>query len=169
VTPITLGHGDRACATNVTIDTDAGRVVFSGAAKRPAPALRVIASGPGYRAVGVAPGGGRPGIVNYGAPIAPPRHAVIGSVCVENPGRVKIALTGTAEGRTNGTQVLFVDGHQVTPDLSLTIVQAKSTTYLASIGTLLDRAATFRFGFLRGWMLWPVALLVFFGVPAVLD
>src|SRR4051812_5154275 len=167
VTPVTLDHGRRACATNVTIDTDAGRVVVTGSARHhPAPPLRVTASAPGYRSVGTAPGG-QPGIVSYSAPIQPPRHAVVGSVCVENDHATKIALTGTDEGRTNVTQTLVVDGRPVQRDLTMTILRARPTSYLSSFGTLLDRAATFKLGFLQGWMLWPVALIVFFGVPAV--
>src|SRR3954465_10443782 len=69
VAPVTLSHGRRACATNVTIDTDAGRVVLNGSAgHHRAPPLRVTASGPGYRATGTAPGGAS-GIVSYSAPI----------------------------------------------------------------------------------------------------
>jgi len=166
-TYVHLRPGDRACATNVPINHDAGQVQVLGiAGRKTRPPLVVTASGPGYRATGRAPGAGT-GLAPMTAAIAGPSRDLIGQVCLRNAGRVRLDLFGTREGRTNGRQQLVVRGRPSQTDVAMTLYQAHATTYLGSLGTIFDRAAKLKLGFLRGWMLWPLALALFLGIPAV--
>src|SRR4051812_39602119 len=162
--PIQLRPGHTACATSVVIDTDAGRVdLIAKPGRHKGAPLRITASGPGYRSQAIAPGG-LTGSVAYSARIQPPPRSLVGQVCAQNIGRRALRLQGNAEPRSNTAQQMTLDGKPNPFDLTMTIYQAGHPSYVSSFATLLDRAATLKFGFLRGWMLWPLALLVFFGV-----
>src|SRR5947208_1470055 len=55
---IQLRPGHTACATNIVIDTDAGRVdLIAKLGRHKGAPLRITASGPGYRSQAIAPGG----------------------------------------------------------------------------------------------------------------
>src|SRR3954452_13957150 len=86
VTPAPLKPGQRACMVQVTLDP-LSQVAEIGvnAGKKPGPPLDVVASGPGYRATTHVAGGysDTPALRFV---VAPPKHALIGQICIRNVG-----------------------------------------------------------------------------------
>src|SRR2546427_1413355 len=86
----------RACMESVTITPSAGLAEFQ---LRPAtaspgggPPVELVLSAPGYKANAQVPGGYPGGGVTV--PIAPPKHATVGSACFINLGTVSVQLDG---------------------------------------------------------------------------
>ena len=163
-----LDPGAEACLSDVAFDTDSEIVELTAlAGRRPRPGLAVVADAPGYRATAVIEGGYMtPSALRAG--INPPERSVIGTLCIANRGRRRVALLGTTDPRTVVARSMTrIDGAEVVPDISVRFLAASGGSVLDRAGQMVDRAAAFKPGlFGAPVLLWLVLLLVAFGVPA---
>ena len=165
ISPVAIDPGRRACTDQVALDERSGVAAVRAVPRtRDVPRLTLTARAGDYRAR--TPFRGGLGVhrdvleASFAAPPGPRRA----TVCVRNDGRRRIALVGTEEPRTATRSVTRISG-VIQPDLALTIYEPGRRSLLAAAGEILDRAALYKAGFLRGWMLAPLALLVLAGVP----
>jgi hypothetical protein len=163
-----LNRGSEACLAEVAFNTDAEIVELTALASgRPSPRLSVVAEGPGYRQTAIIEGGYTPPSV-LRARISPPQRSVIGTLCIANRGRRRVALLGTTDVRTViARATMRIDGVDVVPNISVRFLSTDSGSVLERAGEMVDRAAAFKPGlFGAPVFLWLVLLLVVVGVPA---
>ncbi|ADB53894.1 hypothetical protein [Conexibacter woesei] len=127
----------------------------------PAPPLRVALRAPGYSdVIRVTPA--REHALDL--PVAAPRRAALGSICVTNEGRRPTRLAATADPRVLQRTRTRIDGGEPVPIAFLASFRRREpTTLLASVGTTVDRVATFNA--LGPWALWLLLPLIAGGVP----
>ena len=165
---VALAPGSEACLSDVAFDTDSEIVELTAlAGRRPLPRLAVAGEAPGYRATAVIEGGYVPPSALHAA-IDPPERSVIGTLCIANRGRRRVALLGTTDPRTVvARSTTQIDGEEVVPDISVRFLAASGGSVIDRAGQMVDRAAAFKPGlFGAPALLWLVLLLVAFGVPA---
>jgi hypothetical protein len=163
-----LDPGSEACLSEVAFDTHAEIVELTAlAGGRPRPPLAVLARGPEYRETSVVEGGyTTPSALH--ARIDPPKRSVIGTLCIENRGKRRVALLGTTDARTVVARATMrIDGEEVVPEITVRLLAADGGSVLDRAGQLVERAAAFKPGaFGAPVFLWIVLLLVAVGVPA---
>jgi hypothetical protein len=166
ISPIDLRPGAAACVEEVALDRRSGvAAIQTVPGSAPIQRLLFTASSGAYRARSAFRGGlGPHGDVAEASFTAPPSPRGA-RVCMRNAGRRPVQLVGTEELRT-ATRARTTIGGVPQADLGLTIYEPGRRSLLAATPAILDRAALYKAGFLRGWMLFPLALLVAFGVPA---
>jgi hypothetical protein len=159
--------GQNACIKPVPLDPGDRRLhmVLRTHGRRP-PVVDVTIRQPGFLARArfhdYAVGGATP--VESDLSQAPPR-AQDGELCLRNRGPRAVWLVGTSEGESLTLPVTSVDGKVVTDiDPAITFLTGDRTSLVQRLGRILDRAAGFT-GALPGWLLWPLALLFFLGLP----
>jgi hypothetical protein len=169
VTPVALHPSSVLCMTNVTIDSNARIAQFTTIpGTRPAPPIGVSADGPGgYHSPEVIVPGGYSNPGPQTAPLQPPKHPVIGEVCVRNAGRATISFVGTTEMRTSGREQAVVDGKRITPDVQLTLLARGDRTLLQDVPSAMSHMAAFKGSFVSAGLLWILLLLVVLGVPVL--
>jgi hypothetical protein len=163
-----LDPGSEACLSDVAFDTDAELVDLTVlAGRRPRPPIGIIAQARGYVAAATVPGDYQPG-TTVRAQIDPPERSVIGTLCIRNRGKRRVELLGTADARTgNARPVTQIDGEDIVPDLSVTLLSTDEGSVLTRLGRLVDRVAAFKPGvFGAPVFLWMVVLLAAIGIPA---
>jgi hypothetical protein len=162
-----LNRGSEACLFEVAFDSDAEIVELTAlAARRPSPRLAVVAAGPGYRQTAIIEGGYKPPSA-LRARISPPRRSLIGTLCIANRGKRRVALLGTTDVRTVIARAeMRVDGVEVVPDISVRFLSGDSGSVLERADKLVDRAAAFKPSLFGPVFIWLVVLLVALGVPA---
>ena len=168
IAELQLRPDEAACVSDVLLGPDAEEVAVevTRTPRAAGPPLEVTARAPGFRAEGRAPGGyNRRTAVEI--PIAPARRPVRGGrVCVRNAGRADVWFLGTVEERALSTQRTTIDGRPARVQLALTLQERENRGLAARTGQLLDRAATFRPGYLGPAVLWVLLGAVALGVPA---
>jgi hypothetical protein len=165
---VALNPGSEACLSDVAFDTDSEIVELTAlAARRPTPALTVVADAPGYRRIAAVKAGYAPPVV-LKAPLDPPERSVIGTLCIRNRGERRVALLGTTDVRTVVARpTTRIDGKEVVPDITVRLLSAEGGSVLERAGEMVDRAAAFKPGlFGAPAFLWLVLVLVAVGVPA---
>ncbi len=164
---VQLRPGSEACLSDVAFDTDAETIELTALrGKSPGPRLAIVAEGPGYREAIAVPAGYTPTAV-LRAEIDPPERSVIGTLCIANRGRRRVALLGTTDTRTVVARpTTRVDGSEVPPDISVRFLSPDRGSVLERAGELVDRVAAFKPGvFGAPVFLWLALLLVAVGVP----
>jgi len=166
ISPVALDPGRRACVDRVALDERSGVAAVRTVPRTAGvPRLEFSArAAGGYRAGASFRGGLGAHRDVLEASFAAPSGPRIATVCVRNDGDRRVALVGTEEPRTATRAVTTIRG-AVQPDLALTIYEPGRQSLLGVAPQILDRAALYKAGFLRGWMLAPLALLVVVGVP----
>jgi hypothetical protein len=166
VTPIALKGGSTVCEDKIAFATQTRAVTFlTSKFDGASPALRVVASYPGYEGTATIPGGyGGESSVRAELP-APPRNA-IGTLCITNTGTRAIALTGTAEGRIQNRSVTSVDDEVIVPKLSLILTEEVNRSLADRPGEILNRIAAFKPWWIGSGSLTVLFILVAVGVPA---
>jgi hypothetical protein len=166
VTPIAVPGGSKICEDKIAFATQTrAATVLTSKFTGSGPALRVVASYPGYEGVGTIPAGyGGESALRAELP-APPRNA-IGTLCITNTGRRAITLEGTAEGRIQNREVTSVDNRVIVPKLSLILTEPVNRSLADRPGEILDRIAAFKPGWVGSGSLVVLLLLVLVGVPA---
>ncbi len=163
--PIAIKHGQSVCTDHVPWGPDARYVQFTiTGSKWPASPLRVVARGPGYRALPPTLPEGTPGDVLQTVAITPaPTEIPNGSLCVVNEGRHQVKLYGINQGRGSSPSTTTVDDKPIPQELSVTVLTHPSQSMTARLGTIASHIAAFRP--LTGWEVFLLGLLAVFGVP----
>ena len=159
--------GQNACITPVPLDPGDRRLhmLLRTHGKRP-PVVDVTISQPDYV--------GRARFHDYSVGAAtpvesdlsqPPPRAQDGKLCLRNRGPRAVWLVGTSEGESLTLPVTSVDGKVATDiDPAITFFTGERTSLVQRLGRIMDRAASFT-GVLPAWLLWPLGLLFFLGLP----
>jgi hypothetical protein len=163
--PIAVKGGQSACADHIPWGPDARYVQFTlTGSKWPSSPLRIVASGPGYRATARLPEGAAAGDVLQTLAITPARTEIPnGTLCVFNEGRHQIKLYGINPGRGSSPSTTQVDGKPIEPELSISVLTNPSQSLTARLPTIASHIAAFRP--LTGWEVFLLGLLAVFGVP----
>jgi hypothetical protein len=167
-TPVGLDPGSEACLSDVAFDTDAELVDLTVlAGRRPRPPIEVIARGRRYVTAATVPGDYQPPMT-VRTRIDPPKESVIGTLCIKNRGKRRVELLGTADARTGSARpVTQIDGVEIVPDISVSLVSSDEGSVVTRLGRLVDRVAAFKPGlFGLPLLLWIVLLLAALGIPA---
>jgi hypothetical protein len=162
--PIAIKGGQGVCADQIPWGPDARFVQFTlTGAKRPASPLRVVATGPGYRATAQLPAGTAGDVLQTVA--ITPAHATIanGTLCLVNEGRHQVKVYGINQGRGSSPSTTTMDGKPVDQELSVTLLTHPSQSLGARLATIASHIAAFRP--LTGWEVFLVGLLAVLGVP----
>lgn len=155
-----------ACIAPVPFATDTRRVRIIVVGPRGAGPIAVRATAGRWSAVATA------GDVGQGADVpitvtlpSSPAVDAVGSVCVGNRGRTKLALVGTAEGRSDAPARTTVDGAPQ-PDAALTLLTEGRASLLSRFGTVIGHASDLAGGLVPTALLWLVFPGLLVGVLA---
>jgi hypothetical protein len=164
LSPIAVKGGQSVCADQIPWGPDARYVQLTlTGAKRPASPLRIVATGPGYRATAQLPAG-TPGDVLQTVALTPARTEIAdGTLCVVNEGRHQVKLYGINPGRGSSPSTTKVDGKPIGQELSITLLTHPSQSLGGRLGTIASHIAAFRP--LTGWEVFLMGLLAVLGVP----
>jgi hypothetical protein len=164
---VPLKPGKVACIKPLPFSPDVRQVrLLLHATGNVGPALRMVATAPGWRATGMFSGYAASDANPVTAPLstAPPRTAD-GQICVRNTGRRAVGLVGTNEPESQTIPVTYIDGKSTgDTDPAVTFFSGRSHSIAQQAGTIADRAAGFT-GALPSWLVWLLAILFFVGVP----
>jgi hypothetical protein len=157
----------RACIAPLPLDPGVREVqmLVHGRGSEAAP-IAIELSGPGYQ--------GRARFENYVVSAAtlvqaqfdrtPPR-STDGTMCLRNLGRRSIGLVGTSEPESLSLPATTVNGRPAGEiDPAITFLSGGHRSILQRTSTIFDRAAGFT-GVVPAALMWPLALLVFLGIP----
>lgn len=177
-------QGATACQAPIGITEDVNRVRFNvGTFGHTGPALTVIVRDDASKQQ-LGSGTVQPGWVDNGSAqnvdvgTVPSEHRV--AVCVRNEGPVTAYVYGDFyNGRfgngplgvtpTNTTNVATVDNHVLQEgDMEFALLRSSSSSLLARIPDLFDRAVAFRPPIVGAWTFWLLAALLLVGAPLAL-
>jgi hypothetical protein len=162
--PIAIKSGQSVCADHIPWGPDARYVQFTlTGSKWPASPLRIVAGGPGYRALPRLPEGTAGDVLQTVAITPAPTEIPNGVFCVVNEGRHQVKLYGINQGRGSSPSTTRVDGKPIDQELSITVLTHPSQSLTARLGTIASHIAAFRP--LTGWEVFVLGLLAVFGVP----
>lgn len=168
VSEFAVPRSGEACMGSVTVTPNSHLAVFglrpAKQTPRGGPPVRLSLSGPGYHASLSVPGGYPGGGVTL--PIAAPSHPTITTACFINEGRSTVLFDGTIEPRTVARSPTTVDGVSVVGDIALTFLEGRDTSMLQRLGLVFDHASNLTERLVPVWLIWALAVLVAFGVPA---
>jgi hypothetical protein len=167
ITEFAVAPGGQACMSTVALTPNSDLAQFGfppvKPAPRVAPAVELVLSAPGYRASARVPSEDLGSEVTL--PIAPPKHAVIGTACFVNHASKTVKLNGTTEPRTVARSATLVDGTSVVGDIALTFLASHPRSLLDSLGEIFGHASNLTDRLVPVWLIWILAVLVAFGVP----
>ncbi|MHB8491966.1 MAG: hypothetical protein ACYDA6_07125 [Solirubrobacteraceae bacterium] len=160
----------RACISSVTIPTAGHLAEFHLQPVTPTPPgnLRVslVLSAPGYTSKQQVTH------VRSGAPVAlpitPPRRDVIGTACFINEGHDAVLLAGSTEARTVARSPTQIDNVPVVGDIALTFLQRRPQSLADRLNEVFSHASNLTEALLPVWLIWVLAVLVAFGLPAAI-
>jgi hypothetical protein len=98
-------------------------------------------------------------------PIRTPPGDVAVRACLRNAGHRAVRLFASRD-RTRSRSPAFVDGRPTHASVWFALYERRPVTLLGRLPDTLRRMSAFRASFVGPWLLWPLALLFFFGVPA---
>jgi hypothetical protein len=165
---VLLRRESRACIAPVPLDRDVREVqMLLNARSSVPPLLDVTLRGPGYDAsTRLAGQVTKSDQLSTGRLSSAPPAAGDGELCLVNRGRHTVALVGTSEPESLTRPATTVDGKPL-PDIdpALTFLTGERRDILSEAGTVIDRATGFT-DVVPAWLLWPLAILFFAGIPA---
>jgi hypothetical protein len=166
-TQFTVPGGRDACMDSVTLARRTNQVQFSvrpEPSARGGPPLEVVLSAAAYEARTHLAGGYPGGVATL--PIAAPPADEIGRACFLDRGRAPMLLLGTTEGRAISRSPLLIDGRQVPGDLTVAFVEGHTRSLLGDLSEAFGHAANLTDRLVPVWLLWILAVLAAFGIPA---
>jgi len=157
----------RACWGPVVVDTHSERALIRvGTAGKPGVPLTFSLQAPGWTVTRPVPAGYDDNSVLAIDMPRPPRD-VGARACIRNDGSAPVALFAS-DDRTKAPYETNVGQRTIhaVPDLSF--YERARHSIASRLPLTIERVRAFRFGFLRAWLLWPLALLLVAGVPLAL-
>ena len=165
-TTFTLHPHQSACMSSITLPPN-GRtlqlLLGESSSGSGSPPIDVALSAPGYRSTAEVQGGQSEGQAQVA--VHPPRHFVIGTVCLTNRGTSPALLVGSTELRSRTRSKLTIGGRPVAGDVALTFVDNKSRTRLSRVGEAFEHASNLTDRLIPAWLVWTIAVLVALSVP----
>jgi hypothetical protein len=163
-TRVALDPGARACLAPVSLDptSQVARLLVRRVPAAGVP-LRVELTAAGARTAATARALRESRQVDV--PIAAPRAATTGRICVRNLGTVVLQLVGTADPRALTRTRMTLDGRPQADAFSLTLLERGSRSKLERASELVDHAAAL--SPLGSWFFWLLVPLLLIAVPAL--
>jgi hypothetical protein len=165
---VRMQPGESACLHDAVMNARSERALFQVETfAKPTVPLRLELTGRGYRATATVPASSYQdeGIVQARV-TAPPRDVLV-TACVVNAGRREVALYATTPPERSAVNTT-VAGHAIVTNPWLAFYEEKPTSIANRLPTILERMAVFRPAVIGPWLLWPLAVLFVFGVPAAI-
>lgn len=164
---IGLAPGSTACVAPVRLDPTMGRALVVVRDPRPTQRVLFVASGPGYESAATVRARGVGGDEQLVAALRPPAGEIDGRLCVSNGGRNDLTLLGTNEARSLTISRTTVDGRPALADTRavLLMLEPDDRSPLSSFDELARHLSAFTGGSMPVWLVWPLGLLLVFGVP----
>jgi len=166
LTLLTLPPADTACTEGIVLGADAERVRMTVAAPGGTDAVpfTLRLTGRGYAAERtvrdyVAAGG------PVEAAIDPPPRTLPVTLCVTNDGTRALTLGATTESRTASRTTTAIDSKPSPVDPTIQLLRSERRSFASLLPTLVQRAATFKPGWVAPWLLWALAGLLVLGLP----
>jgi hypothetical protein len=157
-----------ACMNAITITPQSEVAEFGlrplPTARKGGPPVDLVLSAPGYHYVLAVPGGYPGGSIAL--PITPPKRAEIGTACFVNKGSMAVVLPGSTEARTIARSGTSVNGSSVVGDIALSFSQRQKRALADRLGEVFAHASNLTDHLVPTWLIWVLAVLVAFGVPA---
>jgi len=163
VLPVRGGHS--ACMAPAVVEQHSEEAQFKVGLNgvRPQP-LELRIDGPGVHvARRVAPTYADNQIVTV--PVPTPHAPTVVRVCLRDLGRRPVGFYA-ANDRTVGRTHTSIDGRSPGPAIFLAFWERRPASLWDRLGVTMQRASVFRPGFVGPWLLWPLLVLFFIGVPA---
>lgn len=158
----------QACMSAVGISPNSRIAEFHLRPAKPTPSggppVELILTAPKYRATLRVPGGYPGGSIAL--PIAAPKQATIGTACFANRGKTTVLLDGTTEARTVSRSTVRIDGSLTPGDIALTFSDSRPSSLLDRLGEVFGHASNLTDQLVPAWLIWILAVLAAFGVPA---
>jgi hypothetical protein len=166
-TNFTLHPRQSACMNSVTLPPN-GRTLQLLLGEAPSatngnPPIDVVLSAPGYRSVARLPAGQGEGQAELF--VRPPKHFVVGSICLINRGTSPAVLLGSTEQRSRTRSTLTIDGKAVEGDIALTFVGNHGKTRLSRLGEAFEHASNLTDRLIPDWLVWLIAVFVALSLP----
>jgi hypothetical protein len=166
---IPLGAGARACVAPAAIDRSTGAAQVALAPAAQPVRLEIDATAPGYQSRRVVALPPVRSLQSVTLPLAPSSHDLVGSVCVRNVGRSRIALAGTNNPLWIGQAKTRIGRRELAGQaIALNLVETRRQSLLARLGTITTRASDLTGGLVPGWLAWILAVGLVLGVPCAI-
>jgi hypothetical protein len=161
--------GQQACMASVAITPTSRVAQFQVHPARGTvqggPPVELVLSGSGYETRARAPGGYTKASTVLLMIVAPGR-ALIGKACFLNRGMTSVLLNGTTEPRTVSRSATRIGGRPVAGDIALAFLDNRQRSLLDRLGEIFGHASNLTDRLVPVWLIWILAVLVAFGVPA---
>jgi hypothetical protein len=159
-------HGS-ACQSSATLPPD-GRILQlqlgeGTGSPHGSPPIDALLSAPGYRELAHLAGEQPEGETQL--PIHPPRHYVIGSVCLINRGFTPAALAGSTEPRSISRSKLTINGRPTAGDIAITFLNSHKRTRLSRLGEVFGHASNLTDHLIPVWFVWILTVIALLAVP----
>jgi hypothetical protein len=162
---VLMKPGQAACLHDAVMDTHSQRALFQVETygKRTVP-LRLSLTGRGYGATVHVPASSYANESIISVPVPAPRRDLFARACLTNLGTRPAAMFATTTAEP-GPVSATLDGKPVATNPWLAFYEAKPTSIVHRLPTIVARMGAFRPPFIGGWLLWPLGLLFALGVP----
>jgi hypothetical protein len=159
-------HG-RACMSSTTLPPN-GRILQlelgeANGSAHGSPPMDVLLSAPGYLERAQLPSEQSEGSVQV--PVRPPRHYVIGSICLVNRGATPAVLAGSTEPRAISRSKLTINGKATEGDIALTFLGRRAESRLSRVGEVFSHASTLTDHLIPVWLVWILAVTALLTAP----
>jgi hypothetical protein len=162
---VTVAPGSEACGGAVAMEQHSEVALITVYTRRRlGPPLELSVTGAGYRETARLAGGYADGL-EHGLVLRPPSDDVLVRACVRNRGRAP-ALLAASPDRARSRSLAVVDGRRTDRSFWLAFYERDHPSVLDRVPATLERMSTFRPAVVGPWLLWPLLLLVVFGIPA---
>jgi hypothetical protein len=162
---VLMKPGQAACLHDAVMDTHSQRALFQVETygKRTVP-LRLSLTGRGYGATVHVPASSYANESIISVPVPAPRRDLFARACLTNLGTRPAAMFATTTAEP-GPVSATLNGKPVATNPWLAFYEAKPTSIVHRLPTIVARMGVFRPPLIGGWLLWPLGLLFALGVP----
>jgi hypothetical protein len=166
LTLLRIQPAQTACTRGIVLNSDAEmlRIYLGAFGRRPAVPVTLRLTGAGYATTRPLPDYSPDGsLVDVSIPR--PTRTTPAMLCLSNRGTRPISLGATTESRTRSRTSTSVDGKPTLADPTIQLLRREPRSFASMLPTLMERAATFKPGFVAPWLLWALAAVLVVGLP----
>jgi hypothetical protein len=162
-----VSRGKPACMAALGLEKGSQLVQFNVRPEQPGgptPVVTLVLSAPGYSATAATQPGFPGGETALSIP--QPSRSVIATACFSVRGRGTALIAGSTEGRTATRSSVTLAGKPTPGQITLAFLQTHPRALLDRLGTIFSHASNLTGRLVPTWLVWILALLTIFGVPA---